>query len=81
VKLKCVVMLGDFFLKTNEISLERIGGQTLPFHDSVEYNLIGISDDIEARENRENKEEVWFIKSKSVKMSFHVLPFILFYLL
>ena len=80
-KLKCVVMLGDFFLQTNEVSMERIGGQTVPLDDPADDDLLAKSDDIEVREEWENEEAVWFIKSKSVKISFHVLPFILFYLL
>ena len=41
VKLKCVVMLEDFFLQTNEVSLERVGGQTIASDDSVDNDLGG----------------------------------------
>ena len=70
-------MLGDFFLQTNEVSLERVGGQTVPLDDSADNDLIAISDNIEVKE----EEAVWFLRSKSVKISFHVIHLILFYLL
>ena len=80
-------MLGDFFLQTNEVSLERVGGQPVPLDASADDDLIAKSDDIDVRKEREKKETMlktfmnkkpipgWFMKSKSVKMSFHVFTF------
>ena len=82
-------MLGDFFLQTNEVSLER-GGQTIASDDSVDNDL---ADDIQLWEEREKEEDVVktyinekeiqvsLMKSKSLKMSFQVLPFLVFHLL
>ena len=83
-------MLEDFFLQTNEVSLERVGGQTIASDDSVDNDL---ADDIELWEEREKEEDVVktyinekeiqvsLVKSKSLKMSFQVLPFLVFHLL
>ena len=43
MKLKCVAMLGEFFLKT-EVSLERVGGQRTGWDESEDDDLIVTSD-------------------------------------
>ena len=56
MKLKCLVMLGDFFIQTIE-------------EDEVKTSM------------NAKQIPVLFIKPKSVKMTFQVLPFLVFHLL
>ena len=96
-KLKCVVMLGDFFLQTNEVSLERVGGQRTAWDEPADDDLTVRSDFLNNSDEREMEEArvqvesfinkkkrlipIGFVKSESVKITFKFLTFVASYLI
>ena len=77
-------MLGEFFLKTNEVSLERVGGQRTGWDESEDDDLIVTSDVLTNSDDSVMKEggvlgfsdknrgliPIGFVKSKSIKLCF-----------
>ena len=75
-------MLGDLFLQTNEVSLERVGGQNVVPDDLVEvWEEMERGYDVDKASKNEKGIPVSFITSKSVKMTLQVISFLVLNLL